>query len=202
VRTAALFIAASILTFIAGCESAQTQITLQDQINSLTKENVNLKSQLVSTQAKNEQLNQQVQTLSDLPSNVRLENLYDLQKVKFGRYTNIYDKDKDGKKESLIVYLRPIDDHDDTIKASAAVDVQLWDINKQDAPAMLGKWHISSAELKKLWFATVITINYKLTFDISEKVSDYKHPLLVKVTFTDYLSGKVFKEQKIIKPLD
>ncbi|GAH67953.1 unnamed protein product, partial [marine sediment metagenome] len=55
-------------------------------------------------------------------------------------------------------------------------------------------------ELKKLWFATLITINYRLTFDVADKITGDEEALTVKVTFTDYLTGKVFTEQKVIKP--
>ena len=51
-----------------------------------------------------------------------------------------------------------------------------------------------------MWFATLITINYRLVFDVPETVENLDVPLTVKVTFTDYLTGKIFKAQKVIKP--
>ncbi len=86
------------------------------------------------------------------------------------------------------------------MKATGAVDVQLWDLNKEQDEALVGQWHVGPEELKGLWFATLIIINYRLTFDVGEKIEEFKEPLTVKVTFTDYLSGKVFKEQRVIKP--
>jgi len=82
---------------------------------------------------------------------------------------------------------------------AGAVDVQLWDLNKTDSEALLDEWRVEPEELKKLWFATMITINYRLTFDVADKIESMEEPLTVKVTFTDYLTGKVFKEQKVIK---
>jgi hypothetical protein len=35
---------------------------------------------------------------------------------------------------------------------------------------------------------------------LPETIDDFEEPLTVKVAFTDYLTGKVFKEQKEIKP--
>ena len=46
----------------------------------------------------------------------------------------------------------------------------------------------------------MVKVNYRLTFDITDKVTSFDEPLTVKVTFTDYLSGKVFKKQKVINP--
>ena len=64
---------------------------------------------------------------------------------------------------------------------------------------MLGQWKIEPDELKKLWFETLVSIYYRLTFNVADIIDNLKEPLTVKVTFTDYLTGKVFTEQKAIK---
>jgi cell division protein FtsB len=190
-----------LLSFIVGCENANSIKTpLVEQIGNLTEQKTQLENQLEQTRAENKQLKKQMHVLSGLPEQVKGENLYRLGKIVIGGYTGFFDKDKDGEKEKLIVYIQPIDEEGDIIKASGTVDVQLWDLNKEEGQALLGQWHVEPGELKKLWFATLITINYRLTFDIADKVKSFDEPLTVKVTFTDYLSGKVFKEQKVIKP--
>jgi cell division protein FtsB len=189
------------LYFIAGCENANSIKTpLVEQIGNLTEQKTQLENQLEQTKAENKQLKKQMHVLSGLPEQVKGENLYRLGKIVIGGYTGFFDKDKDGEKEKLIVYIQPIDEEGDIIKAGGTVDVQLWDLNKEEGQALLGQWHVEPGELKKLWFATLITINYRLTFDIADKVKSFDEPLTVKVTFTDCLSGKVFKEQKVIKP--
>jgi len=188
-----------LLTRAAGCENAGSP--LSEQIQTLKQEKKELARQIEQSKAENEQLQKQVEVLADLPPEVRLESLYDLQRIKITRYTNLYDKDKDGEKEKLIVYIQPMDEEGDIVKATGAVDVQLWDLDRENGEALLGQWHVKPDELKKLWFATLITINYRLTFDIADKINGDEESLVVKVTFTDYLTGKVFKEQRIIKPL-
>jgi len=189
------------LSFAAGCENANSIKTpLVEQIGNLTEQKTQLENQLEQTRAENKQLKKQMHVLSGLPEQVKGENLYRLGKIVIGGYTGFFDKDKDGEKEKLIVYIQPIDEEGDIVKATGAVDVQLWDLNKEEGQALLGQWHVKPGELKKLWFSTLITINYRLTFDIADKVKSFDEPLTVKVTFTDYLSGKVLKEQKVIKP--
>ena len=189
------------LSFVAGCENANSIKTpLVEQIGKLTEQKTQLENQLEQTRAENKQLKKQMHVLSGLPEQVKGENLYRLGKIVIGGYTGFFDKDKDGEKEKLIVYIQPIDEEGDIVKASGTVDVQLWDLNKEEGQALLGQWHVKPGELKKLWFATLITINYRLMFDIADKVKSFDEPLTVKVTFTDYLTGKVFKEQKVIKP--
>jgi len=193
-------LAGCLLAAAAGCESTGSQkIPPAKQIQTLKQEKRQLARQIEQSKTEAEQLKKQIQILSDLPPEAKFENLYHLQRTKITRYTNLYDKDKDGKKEKLIVYIQPIDEEGDIVKATGAVDVQLWDLNKENGQALLGQWQVKPDELKKLWFATLIT-NYRLTFDVADKITGDEEALTVKVTFTDYLTGKVFKEQKVIKP--
>ena len=199
VRFSVLCLLFSVFCFVAGCENASSRLSLTEQVNALREEKTLLARQIEQSEAENEQLKRQLKVLADLPGEVRLENLYRLQRIKITRYTNLYDKDKDGTRETLIVYIQPIDEYGDIVKATGSVDIQLWDLNKEAGQALLGQWHIEPDELKKLWFATLITINYRLTFEISEEIADAKEPLTVKATFTDYLTGRVFTEQRAIK---
>ncbi|MBN2455440.1 MAG: hypothetical protein JXB29_02715 [Sedimentisphaerales bacterium] len=193
-------IAGCIAVVAGGCNNAGSRSSLLEELDKTRLEKTELEHQVKKCKARTGQMKKQFQVLSQLNRPIRLDGLYDLQAVRIHRYTNLYDKDKDGKKESLIVYIQPIDEQGDIVKAGGAVDVELWDLSRKAEQAMLGQWHIKPDELKKLWFATLITINYRLTFDIGEIIEETNEPLTVKVTFTDYLSGKVFKEQKIIKP--
>jgi hypothetical protein len=191
-------VAASLLGLVVGCENGDKS-PVADKLDTLRAERAQLAYELEQSKSRNEQLEQQVEVLSGLPED-KLEGLYELQAVKVTRYTNLYDKDKDGEYEKLIVYIQPIDEEGDVVKATGAVDVQLWDLNRDEDNALVGSWHVGPQELKELWFATIVIINYRLTFDVADKIEEFKEPLTVKVTFTDYLAGKVFEEQRVIKP--
>ena len=198
-RTAAkVFLAGCVLAFFAGCEDAHKAAREKGDI--LTGEKKQLQYQLEQCDTENENLKKQVEVLAGIKQDARFENLYHIQSVKLTKYTGFYDKNKDGKKESLIVYLQPMDEQGDIVKATGAADVELWDLNKKDGEAMLGKWRVEPNELKSLWFTTFLAINYRLTFDVADKIEGLKEPLTVKVIFTDYLTGKVFNEQAVVKP--
>ncbi len=192
--------AGSLLAVAAGCDSADRPDPLKEQINSLKQEKTQLTRQIKQSGLENKKLKKQIQVLSGLPADAKLENFYNLQRVKITGFTDFYDKDKDGRKEKLIVYIQPIDQDGDVVKATGSVDVQLWNLNRPNGQALLGQWRVEPDELRKLWFATLITINYRLTFDVAGKIEKFEEPLTVKLTFTDHLSGKVFKEQKVIEP--
>jgi len=195
-----LYSALCLLSFVTGCEDVSSgQTALAEQVDKLNLQNSQLQKQIEQAKAENEKLRERLHVLSGLPEKVKGENLYNLQSVRIGRYTDLYGDDKDGQKEKLIVYIQPIDEDGDIIKVAGAVDVQLWDLGKKEGQALLSEWHVGPEQLKKLWFATLMT-HYKLTFDVADKISEFKDPLTVKVTFTDYLTGKIFKEQKVIEP--
>lgn len=189
----------TLLLLVTGCASPNDKESPAVKIEQLTHENTQLHKQIAQSNAENKQLKDQIQVLSGLPENVRLENLNRLEKIKIGRYTGFFDKDDDDKKEKLIVYIQPTDEQGDALKAAGTVEVQLWDLNKANGEAILGQWKLEPDELKKLWFETLVSIYYRLTFDVADIVESLEEPLTVKVTFTDYMTGKVFKEQKAIK---
>jgi hypothetical protein len=201
VRTVTIILTGCLLAVAAGCNSAASRASLTKEINTLKQDKTQLTRQFEQSKSENEQLKEHIQVLSGLPPEVNLEKLDRLQSIKISGYTNIYDKDKDGTKEMLVVYVQPIDHDGDIIKAAGAVDVRLWDLNKNNGQALLGQWHFEPGDLKKLWFTKFITVSYRLMFDVTDKINEYEEPLTVNVTFTDYLTGKVFKEQKVIKPL-
>ena len=189
------------LVFLCGCQAPETVKTSPaDQIKQLQQENTQLTGQIEQSETQNENLKEQLKVLSGIKSKAKLDDLYELKRIKVTGYTNLYDKDKDGKYEQLIVYIQPLDVDNDVVKAPGKVDVQLWDLDRENGQALLGQWSVEPGELKKSWFSIMI-INYRLIFDVSDKVEQYTSPLTVKVTFTDYLTGKVFKQQRMIKPL-
>jgi hypothetical protein len=193
-----------------GCESAGTpgKQAAPTQVEQLTAQKAKLQSKLEEAQTENEQLKKQIESLSLLPGDKRAGAVYQLQAVKIGGYTNLYDEDKNGTKEKLIVYVRPADETGDIIKAAGAVDVQLWDLKKKESEALLAQWRVEPNELKRQWFHSILADNYRLTFDVAALVAESAtqtadksdKPLTVKITFTDYLSGRTFTDQFIIRP--
>jgi hypothetical protein len=185
-----------------GCESPSPagKPTVYEQVQQLRGQKAELESQLEKTQTENERLRKQLDALSNLPGDKRAELIYRVQAVKIGRYTNLYDKDKNGTKEELIVYVQPIDETGDAIKAAGKIEAQLWDLGKESDKALIGQWSFEADELKRHWFDSIAMTGYRLMFDVSGKLERFDRPLTIKVTFTDYLSGGTFTEQKVIKP--
>jgi len=191
-----------LLVLAAGCKNADTGTPgLTIQVERLSREKTRLQSQLEQSKTENERLKKQMETLAALPKDQR--ELWSIQRIEIGRLSGLHDKNKDGQKEKLVVYVQPIDEDGDTVKSPGEVQVQLWDLNKKGGQALLAEWHVGPDQLKKLWLTALLAGNYKLTFEVADKVELFKSAsggLTVKVAFTDYLTGKTFQEQKVIKP--
>ncbi len=172
---------------------------LQLEVEKLERQRAELQAQLDQSQVEIKQLEEQIRALSGLPKDGR-DNPYPLKSIKITRYTNFYDKDEDGRKEKLIVYVEPVDVEGDTLKAAGTAHVQLWNLNKPSDQALLGQWEVQPGELRKLWFETLVSTSYRLTFDAPAGTEIVSEPLTVKVNFTDSLTGKILRDQHVIEP--
>ncbi len=192
-----LFIAASIIS-LCGCQGGTDQ-KLWDQIRSLGKEKTELKRTIASLQEENDAILKQNKKLADLGPQVRLEAFPQTQNVNLRSRTGLFDKDKDGIKETLAVYVQPFDTAGDTFKAAGAVEVQLWNLNRPNGQAMLKQWQVDHKQLQQLWVGTMMTNYYRLKFNVGDMLTGDEEELTVKIVFTDYITGQVFREQTVIE---
>ena len=184
----------AILFWVGGCGTSDGPDTFDPKVNLETTP----QQRLESLQAENQRLKGQVATLTHLPASLRDLSLYDIKEVRLGRYTDLYDKDNDGTKEKLIVYIKPIDDDGDVIKALGQVDVELWDLNQGPQKARLDRWSFTPKELKQQWYATFGQLNYRLVFDVGADLQGRSGPFTVKLVFTDVVYGRVFHDQTTV----
>ncbi len=194
-------IGALALILLGGCGIGSERMSpVEMKARDLEREKTQLAGQLEQCRVEAEQLQAQIKTLAALPQN-KPENLfYALSAVKISRFTDFYDKNEDGKRDKLIVYLQPVDQAGDAIKTAGIVSVQLWNLNRPSGQALLGQWEVPPGALHKLWFNTLTSTAYRLTFDMVTTPEMLAQPLTVKSTFTDYLTGQVFTDQFVIQP--
>jgi hypothetical protein len=188
-----------ILLSLAGCRGGDPQAPLKNEIDLLKRDKTKLTAELQEFKEENQTLRRQISNLSGLPENVRF-NPYELLSIKITSYTNIYDKDDDGIKETLEVHLQPIDKQGDVFKAAGDVKIEIWNLNNPAAQALLGSSEIKADDLKNMWYNAFFSSNYRIDFDVSDKIDLFTVPLTIKVTLTDYLTGKIFTDQRMIEP--
>jgi hypothetical protein len=185
--------------FCGGCGGSQNK-SLWQQIKSLGGEKDVLAGRVEKLEQENEQLLRQVKTLQMLDPNDRIMAIDVLKKIALGHRSGLYDKNNDGKKETLMVYIEPTDSAGDRVKAAGRVDVQLWNLNAKDPHnAFLKQWTVEPEKLKTCWVATMMTHYYRLSFPIGAIVKGDEKGLTVKVRFMDYFSGKILEDQRPIQ---
>jgi len=203
VRVFGYLLTAVLLMGVAGCTEAEKQADPQAvRIASLERENADLSEQNENITSDNTSLRENIKVLSGLPDKASLDDLCPVESVGITKITGFYDKDDDGTRESLVVYVQPVDTVDDAVKAAGAMDVELWDLGREPDGARLGQWRVGPEELRKMWFSTWMRTNYRLTFESPASAEDLDKPLTVKITFTDYTTGRVFQEQYVIERED
>jgi hypothetical protein len=184
---------------ICGCDEAtqKSKLPTSKQDESVLSEST-LGRQNTALKAENEELKRQLETLMGIDKPVRIEAVSTILSIELTDRCGIYDKDNDGKKETLVVYLRAVDDMGDCIKASGAVKIELWDLDTKPQDALLKSWQIGPEELKKSWSGSLLTSYYKLKLDAGAIAAGNKQELTVRAEFTDYLTGKILKAQQIL----
>jgi hypothetical protein len=186
--------------FVSGCGVGSARKNPHEiKVQKIEREKTELMRDLQQARAENEQLAEQIKALSALPKDNHA-NPYALTSISITKYSNFYDKDDDGKREKFIVYFTPIDPDGDALKASGAVNVQLWNLDNLNGQALLDQWQVEPDSLRHMWFDTLVSAGYRLVFDTPEKLDILAHPLTVKVTFTDYLTGEILRDQLAINP--
>jgi outer membrane murein-binding lipoprotein Lpp len=199
IRSPFLITAALGLWTLAGCGNVGKN-PLWSQVDSKQAENNQLKVEVQKLQQENENYRKQVETLAGMDKAVRMEAMNTLDRMEIAKRTGLLDENKDGKKDTLVVYLKPYDTHGDPIKMAGRARIELWDLNAPADKARLGEWDIQPEELAKLWSSTFLTSYYRLRFDVAKLVEGKDKELTVKAEFTDYVSGRVLREQATIKP--
>jgi hypothetical protein len=187
----------AIALVICGCETADK--SLWDQISELDSEKSQLRQRVDSLETENTALKERMHTLTAIGADKRAAAMTSAQKISLEKRTGLADKDNDGVKETLVVYLRPYDASGDAIKAAGAVNLQLWDLDAAPKEAMLREWQITPDELKGMWSGTMLTSYYRIANNIADLLGKERKNLTVKITFTDYVTGKILSEQKLIK---
>jgi len=184
---------------LAGCSSSDPNDYPCGQVKSLNSEKDTLAVRTESLEKENQQLRQQVQTLQAIDGQQRAASLDTLTRIEIGSRSGLYDKDNNGSKETLAIYLEPIDSSQDKIKAPGRVEVELWNLDSANPQgALLKQWIIEPEQLKTLWAGTLMSSFYRLSFPVDGIVTGDEKSLTVKVRFTDYITGKILSAQQAI----
>lgn len=189
---------AAMMAMATGCRN-QDHTSLWQQIRSLSEENSKLTVQVEQLKRDNVTLTEQVETLAAIEPDVRIAAMTVPESIRIARHTGFYDKTSDGKPDSLIVHLEPFDANQDAVKAAGRVEVELWNLAASSEQARLGLWQVNADELKGLWGRGLTGSYYRLTFPLEDILKGDEKELTVRVRFTDYVTGRILTDQRVVK---
>jgi hypothetical protein len=154
--------------------------------------------ELAETRALLAQRDRQVAELLGLGGPERMKKLYLVQRINLGGGTAAVDLDKKPGDDGVKVYLEPIDQYGSVLKAPGSVTVQLYDLAADPKDNLVGQAHFDVDQTAKCWSSGFLA--YWYSFTCPWKAGPPKHDqITVRVEFVDYLTGKKFEAQTIVK---
>lgn len=188
------FITALVLGCLAGCGAPnRANIDLRKENQTLHEQVDQLKQRLAGDERTITGLRQQHGSLQTLSAD-RLEKLYTVHGLDFGRLTGGADLDpKKPGDEGIVVYIIPLDQEGQKIKAAGTFVIEAFDLAAPGNPR-IGRWTFDLEQSRQAWNGWFLEYNYVLIcpWQTVPKHSD----LTVKVTFNDELTDTPFNAQR------
>ncbi len=146
------------------------------------------------------ELQNQLKVLASLPTD-RLEHVVCVSKISFGRYSRIWDSDKDGVNDGALVYLLCYDQAGDQVKAGGIAELELFDLAAEEGRRLIGKWNYNFSELAKHYLGGLMNNHFKFELQYPADNVPVSDNLTLVCRFSDALTGKTFEIQKLIAPV-
>ena len=188
---------AGALLLASGCTTPNAaNIELRKQNQDLTTEVTRLKTEQQGALQVIQGLRDAKGTLATLPT-TRLAKLYTTHGLNFGRLTGGADIDpnKPGD-EGLAVYVFPVDQHGQKLKAAGTFDIEAFDL-ADPSPNLVGKWHLDLDQADAGWNSTLLEYTY--AFILPWQKPPHHPAITVKVTFVDELTQTPFTNQTVVQ---
>ncbi len=190
--TAAAILALCLLT--AGCED---QVKLRQDLKTALEENEKLKADNQNLLSEVAEQAKTIETLRGLGGPERLKNFYVVKAIKLGNYTGGYNLDNQNGDEGIKVYIEPIDQYGNVIKAPAEVKIQLFDLAEPVEKNLIGEYAWNVEQVGKEWSGGFGAYHYSFFCQWKDDDPPKHNQITVRVEFTDYLTGEVFLAQKL-----
>ena len=181
----------------AGCMEPDTLTPkLQKQLQASQAREKQLTAQVEKLVAHSDEQDKQIATLRKLGPD-RLGKLFVVDRIKLGRYTGGIDTDKKPGQDAIKVIVKPYDRAGSIIKAAGEIKIQLFDLGAPKAERLIAEFIYPVEKIGKHWSSGFMSYHY--SFDCLWPSPPKNPDITVRAEFTDYLTGKTFSDQKLIK---
>lgn len=144
-------------------------------------------------------LSTRLQRVQAMSPNQKLDLLPHVTSVRLATLSGGYDDNHDGIDDGIVLYISPVDQEGDVIKAAASVQVRLLDLSAQGDGQAVGQTSLDANQMKPLWFGK---LGAHYTVKIPWSGGRNRPPaasITAVVSFQDYLTGKVYPLQEVFK---
>jgi hypothetical protein len=184
-----------VVAVLSGCGGAPSAANIE-----LRKQNQQLSAQVDDLNRRHQadvaairQLSSGATTVPVLPQD-RLDQLFTVAGLKFGRLTGGYHPDPNRSGDTMLkVYVVPIDQSGDEVKAAGSFHVDLFDLSLK-TDNKIGSWDFDLAAARSDWNGQGLLYTYVL--DCPWQTAPVNQKLMARVKFTDALTGWVFTADK------
>ncbi len=146
-----------------------------------------------------DELSARLQRVQAMSPNQKLDLLPHVTSVRLATLSGGYDDNHDGIDDGIVLYINPVDQEGDVIKAAASVQVRLLDLSAQGDGQVVGQVSLDANQMKPLWFGK---LGAHYTVKVPWSGGRNRPPaasITVVVSFQDYLTGKVYPLQQAFK---
>jgi outer membrane murein-binding lipoprotein Lpp len=183
-----------------GCDREATNERfrqLDQQVRQLNDQVDKLNAEVASKNAVVDAQRQQIATLLRL-GDKRLEKLNYVERIEIDRLTGPERSDAKQGEDGITVYFRPVDQDGHTICAAGEIRIQLFDLANPEGHNLLGEYRLDVDHARKAWYGRWMANCY--TVKCPWRAGRPAHnDITVRVEFVDYLTGKTFVDQKVVK---
>jgi hypothetical protein len=170
---------------------------LQQRVDALGLENDRLAGELADTKAALKAAEDRIRALQGLPAK---PFLFTVDRIELEGLTGGADYDGKPGDDGVTVHIRPRDEDGDILKTAGRIEVQLFDLTRPGAPVELARCVVDDpATLRKSWFGKFMTNHYTVQCAWDAGKAPKHDEVLVRVTFTDFLTGKTLVESKTVQ---
>ena len=143
------------------------------------------------------QRDEQILALQNL-GDKRLDRLYTVRRISLASGTGGASTDDKPGDEAVKVNVAPIDQYGSVLKAAGSVKVQVFDLAALQGKNLLAECNYDPNAAAKNWSSGLFSSYYGFTLPLPAEPPAHGE-LTVRAEFTEYLTGKTFTTQQVIK---
>ncbi len=190
----AILALAGLPALMGGCPP-QRPPAVNTEIAELKEESAARSRQIVALESQLRTQSRQIRELMALPADQRLASIPHVVRIELAALSGGYDEQDDGIDEGIVVYLQPIDQDGDRIKAAGTATVRLVDLANPPPEQGVGTVSLGVEQLRACWYGR-ISSHFTIKVPWAGGAARAHHsPITAVVSFTEHLTGRTFGAQ-------